>query len=196
VLTAAMSLMAASCAATHPMQEAEAPTVRWLKPSETGPHGLARLAPGAQARSLTTLPDGTRTYVLILSQGDEVLTALADFAKAHRVGNAHFSAIGAVRDPEVGWFDPSRKQYKGMSLHEQMEVLTLSGDIALGAGDQPIVHAHIALARSEGQAWGGHLLQATTSPTVELYITTYPEALHKRLDPTTGLQLIDPSIGP
>jgi uncharacterized protein len=162
----------ASCGATPRPPEAEAPVVRWLAPSETGPHGSA---PGAQARLLTTQADGTKT-------------------KAHQIVNAHFVAIGAVRDPEVGWFDPARKQYKGMTLPEQMEVLTLAGDIALGTGDQPVAHAHVALGRSDGRAWGGHLLQATASPTLELYVTTYPEALRKRLDPATDLQLIDPSL--
>jgi len=180
-----------SCAAQRP-PDAIPPTIRWLKPSETAPHGQA---PSAQLRLLTTTPDGAKTYALILSQGDEVLSALQTFANEQHVVSAHFSAIGAVRDPEVGWFDPARKQYKGMSLHEQMEVLTLSGDIALGVDGKPVVHTHVALGRSDGQSWGGHLLAATASPTLELYVTTYPEAIHKRFDPATDLQLIDLSLG-
>jgi hypothetical protein len=170
----------------------DTPNVRWLTPSETAPHGQA---PGAQVRLVGTQPNGTKTYLLVLSQGDEVVSALATFAKDHEVVNARFSAIGAVRDPEFAWFDPSRKQYKAMSLHEQMEVLTLSGDIALGVNGQPLVHAHVTLAGSDGRAWGGHLLQATASPTLELYATTYPEPLHKQLDPATDLQLMVPSFG-
>ena len=186
-----LAMVSLSCAAQG-TADPDAPVVRWLRPSETAPHGQA---PGAQVRLLTSQPDGTKTYVLVLSQGDEVSTALAAFASDQQVVNAHFSAIGAVRDPEVAWFDESRKQYKAMSLHEQMEVLTLSGDITLGADGQPVVHAHVALGRSDGHAWGGHLLAATASPTLELYLTTHPEALHKRLDPATDLQLIDPSLG-
>ena len=96
----------------------------------------------------------------------------------------------------MAWFDGTRKLYKAMSLREQMEVLTLSGDIALGADGQPVVHTHVVLGRSDGEAWGGHLIEATTSPTLELYATTYPEPLHKRLDPATDLLLIDPSLDP
>jgi uncharacterized protein len=172
--------------------EGGAPVVRWIKPSETTPRGKA---PGARVRLLTTRPDGTRTHVIVLSPGDELWTALAIFAKTHKVVSAQFSAIGAVRDPEVAWFDPDRKEYKGMTLREQMEVLMFSGDIAVGANGQPVVHAHIVLGRSDGSTWGGHLLHATASPTLELYITTYPGAVHKRLDPATGLQLIDLSLG-
>ncbi len=186
---AVLALGCLSCADPSPAGPA-APVVRWLKPSETASQGSA---PGAKVRLLTTQSDGTKAYVLVLSQGDQVQAAIVAFAKDHHVVSAHFSAIGAVRDPEVGWFDPSRKQYKAMSLHEQMEILTLSGDIALGADGPPVVHTHLVLARSDGGAWGGHLIEATASPTIELYVTTYPEPLYKRLDPATDLQLIDPS---
>jgi NADPH:quinone reductase-like Zn-dependent oxidoreductase len=43
-------------------------------------------------------------------------------------------------------------------------------------------------------AWGGHLIEATTSPTLEVYATSYTEPLYKRLDPATDLLLIDPSL--
>ena len=187
---AVLAFASLSCAA-HSEPGPSAPVVRWLKPSETASQGRA---PGAKVRLLTTQSDGTRTYVLVLYQGDQVQAAIAAFANDHHVVDAHFSAIGAVRDPEVAWFDESRKQFKAMSLHEQMEVLTLSGDITLGVDGQPVVHTHLVLARSDGQSWGGHLIEATASPTIELYVTTYPEPLRKRLDPATGLQLIDPSF--
>lgn len=80
-----------------------------------------------------------------------------------------------------------------MSLGEQMEVLTLSGDVALAEKGQPIVHAQVVLGRSNGGAWGGHLLRATVSPTLEVYVTTYPQPLQKRLDPETGLPIMAPS---
>ena len=185
-----LAVACSSCAAPLPLGP-PAPVVRWLKPSETAPHGAA---PGAETRLLATHSDGTKTYAVVLAQGDQVQAALATFAKDQHVVDAHFSAIGAVRDPEVAWFDESRKQYKAMALHEQMEVLTLSGDIAVGVDGKPVVHTHLVLARSDGEAWGGHLIEATVSPTLELFVTTYPEPLHKRLDPATDLQLIDPSL--
>jgi uncharacterized protein len=130
----------------------------------------------------------------MLADGDDVQAAIAAFASDYHVVDAHFSAIGAVRDPEVAWFDKSRKAYKAMSLHEQTEVLTLAGDVALRADGRPIVHTHVVLGRSDGAAWGGHLIEATTSPTLELYVTTYATPLHKRLDPATDVLLIDPSL--
>ncbi|MDB4933313.1 MAG: hypothetical protein JWP87_285 [Labilithrix sp.] len=187
----ALLALLAGCGRSRSTDSGEEPAERWLTPAQVGPHGEA---PGAKLRVVSTSADGARTFVLVLSEGDEVLTALTDFARNQKVVNAHFVAIGGVRDPEVGWFDRKRSEFKAMSLTEQMEVLTLSGDIALAEDNAPVVHAHLALGRSNGNAWGGHLIHAVTSPTLELYVTAFPQPLYKRDDPHTGLQLIDPSV--
>jgi hypothetical protein len=188
-----VAMLPAAC--TSPESKADsapATSVRWVPPAEATPHGEA---PHAQARLLKAEPTGLRFYALVLQDGDEVVTALSDFAHEEHVVSAHFVAIGAVRDPEVAWFDPAHKQYKGITRHEQMEVLTLSGDIALAENGEPVVHAHMVLGASDGMAWGGHVLGAIASPTLEIYVTCFPDPLHKKLDAQTGLQLIDPTIG-
>ncbi len=170
---------------------ADAPAVRWVAPADAKPAGRA---PGAKSKLLATHPDGERSWALILSVGDDVPPALADFARANHVVSAHFSGIGAVRDAEVAWFDPARKQYRAMARAEQMEVIGLLGDIALGVDGAPVVHTHVTLARQDGSAWGGHLLRATVWPTLELFVTTFAQPLRKRANGDTGLELIDPSV--
>jgi uncharacterized protein len=41
---------------------------------------------------------------------------------------------------------------------------------------------------------GGHLIEAVTFPTVELFMTVFPVALDKELDPDTDLKLFHPEI--
>jgi predicted DNA-binding protein with PD1-like motif len=186
---AVLSMLAPACATTG----TGSPTLQvgWVAPSQAGPRGEA---PGAQSRLIGAEPDGVKFYVLVLREGDEVATGLARFAHDQAITNAHFVAIGAVRAPQVAWFDVSRGEYRSIARQDQLEVLTLSGDIALGTDGQPVVHAHMVLGGRDGSAWGGHLLSATVSPTLEVYVTSFPTPLHKRLDPATKLQLIDPSI--
>jgi predicted DNA-binding protein with PD1-like motif len=182
-------MVAPACATTGTASPAL--QVGWVAPAQTAPRGEA---PGAQSRLIGAQPDGVKFYVLVLHEGDEVATGLARFAREQAIANAHFVAIGAVRAPQVAWFDPSRGEYRSIARQDQMEVLTLSGDVALGTDGQPVVHAHVVLGDHDGSAWGGHLLSATVSPTLEVYVTSFPTPLHKRLDPATKLQLIDPSI--
>ncbi len=76
-----------------------------------------------------------------------------------------------------------------MALDEQVELLSLIGDVALKDG-QPQVHAQVVVGRSDGTAHGGHLLEARVRPTCELILTESPAHLQKQLDPETGLALI------
>jgi len=40
----------------------------------------------------------------------------------------------------VSFFDPSKKDYKRIAMREQMEVLSLGGDVTI-EGDVPKIHA-------------------------------------------------------
>jgi hypothetical protein len=135
---------------------------------------------------------GQKTFALVFDKGDEVVAGLTAFARAQKVGAAHFTAIGAFSEVTLGYFDRGLKDYKKMPLKEQVEVLSLIGDIALD-GEAPKVHAHVVVGLSDGAARGGHLLEGRVWPTLEVILVESPRFLRKRHDPETGLALIDPA---
>jgi predicted DNA-binding protein with PD1-like motif len=141
------------------------------------------------------LLDGSpsKTWALVFELGDEVMAELEGFARAEGLDGAHFTAIGAFSDATLGYFDWERKEYLENPVAEQVEVLTLAGDVAENDGE-PAVHAHVVLGRSDGSAVGGHLLRARVRPTLELILTETPAHLRKRHDVASGLALIDPSL--
>ena len=79
------------------------------------------------------------------------------FAKREHLSAASFTGIGAFSDVKLGFFDRVRKDYEPIPIAEQVEVLTLAGDIAMKDGE-PQVHAHVVVGKADGTAWGGHLL--------------------------------------
>ncbi|MET3493352.1 PPC domain-containing DNA-binding protein [Variovorax boronicumulans] len=131
-----------------------------------------------------------RTIALVFEKGDEVVPILEQFAKEHALSASRFSAIGALQTAVLGYFDWERKDYDRIAVDEQVEVLSLNGDIALD-GDQPTVHAHVVLGRRDGSTVGGHLLQATVRPTLEVLLIESPGYLRKTCNRETGLALID-----
>lgn len=138
------------------------------------------------------LGDGPqKTFALIFAKGDEVVRETTTFARREGVTAAHFTAIGAFADAVLGYFDPGRRDYRRIPVQEQVEVLTLAGDIAVKDGE-PRVHAHVVLGRADGSTRGGHLLEAHVWPTLELVLTESAAELRRRSDPETGLALIDP----
>jgi predicted DNA-binding protein with PD1-like motif len=136
---------------------------------------------------------GQKTFALVFDKGDEVVAELTAFAKAERVGAAHFTAIGAFSEVTLGYFQRDRKDYKRMIVAEQVEVLSLLGDIALDPTGEAKVHAHVVVGLSDGQTRGGHLLAARVWPTLEVILVESPAFLRKRHDPDSGLALIDPA---
>ena len=135
--------------------------------------------------------DGLRTYALVLQTGDEAAKALADFAATNRLGGSHFTAIGAFSRAVVAYFDWTSKQYQHIRIDEQVEVLSLVGDVSL-ENSEPKVHAHVVVGKSDGSAHGGHLIAGHVRPTLEIVITESPRHLRRRFDPASGLALIDP----
>jgi predicted DNA-binding protein with PD1-like motif len=146
-----------------------------------------------KSRVLERTDQGT-TFVLVFEKGDEVIAGLTAFAKQQRLSAAHFSAIGAFSGATLGFFDRARRDYRKIPLGEQVEVLSLLGDIALD-GAEPKVHAHVVVGKADGTAHGGHLLDGHVWPTLELVLTESVEHLRKRIDQETGLALIDPDAG-
>ena len=138
------------------------------------------------------LSDGDiKTYLLVFHTGQEVMKGLLAFARKHKLVAGHLTGIGAVSDAVIGYFDPQTKTYLRHHEKGQAEVLSLTGNLALYE-NQPFFHVHVALGERDGSARGGHLFEMTVRPTVELVLTTYPRPVRRKIDPETGLPLLDP----
>jgi hypothetical protein len=120
------------------------------------------------------------------------MAALAAFAGEHQLRATQFTAIGAFSRVVVAYFDWTTKQYRNISIAEQVEVLSLVGDITLESG-KPKVHAHVVVGKADATAHGGHLVEGLVRPTLEVLMTETPAHLRRRFDPQSGLALIDPA---
>lgn len=134
--------------------------------------------------------ESPKTFILIFETGDELAEGLLRFAEDQRLSAASFTAVGALSSVRLGWFSWETKQYEpSVTVDEQVELLSLIGDIALRGGE-PVVHAHAVIGKKDGTAHGGHLLRALIRPTCELVLTESPAHLQKFVDPESGVALI------
>ena len=134
--------------------------------------------------------DGLRTFVVVMDKGDEAFAELTAFAADQNVKAASLTWVGAAHAVTLGYFDRDVSDYAYTDFNEQLEVLSLVGDIAMSE-DQPAVHAHISLGRRDSSVIGGHLKKLIVWPTLEVVVTEVPGHLAKKRDPETGLALID-----
>ena len=131
-----------------------------------------------------------KTYALIFDKDDEVIAGLTSFAKQQSLGASHFTAIGAFSDLTLGYFNRDKKDYDKIPVKEQVEALSVMGDIALNKGE-PKIHAHVVVGKRDGSTLGGHLVQAHVWPTLEVVLTESPRHLRRKTDEETGLALIE-----
>ena len=156
---------------------------------QDGPRRGRRRLGTMKAKQLT--PGPPSTHALIFERGDEAMEGLRAFTREQGITAAHLTGIGAFSDVTLGYFDWESKEYERIQLDEQVEVVTLAGDVAL-KDDEPDVHAHVVVAKRDGTAHGGHLIEAHVRPTLEVVVEEAPAHLRKRTDPESGLALIDP----
>ena len=135
--------------------------------------------------------EGLRTFALVLATGDEAMAALIALATERQLKATQFTAIGAFSRVVVAYFDWTSKEYRQIPIAEQVEVLSLVGDISVEDG-KPKVHAHVVVGKADASAHGGHLIEGHVRPTLEIVLTEAPRHLQRRHDPVSGLALIDP----
>ncbi len=136
--------------------------------------------------------DGKRSFVVVFDAGEEVADGLLGFARDRKLRGAHFTAIGALQDVTLGFWDGAAREYRRIPVQEQVEVLSLSGNIARAPEGGPKVHAHVVVGKADGTAHGGHLLEGHVYPTLEAILIETAEQLRRRFDPRIGLALLDP----
>ena len=129
------------------------------------------------------------TYVLVLDKGDEAVSSIEGFARENGIAAAQLTGIGACSGAVLGFFDWETKDYRKIPVTEQVEVVSLLGDIALGSDGKPALHLHVVVSRADGIAgWpsAGSACPADTG----VVLTKSPRHLHKRKDAESGLALI------
>ena len=136
------------------------------------------------------LTDTPRTFALIFDKDDDVTKSLLEFAKQHQLKATYFAGIGAFSDLTLGFFERDRKDYKRIEVNEQVEVMSLVGNIATDERGEYKLHAHVVIGKADGTAHGGHLMQARVWPTLELFMTETAGELIRRVDEETNLPLI------
>ncbi|MGH9962961.1 MAG: PPC domain-containing DNA-binding protein, partial [Pyrinomonadaceae bacterium] len=123
-----------------------------------------------------------KTFALVFDDGDEVVSSLTHFARERQLNASDFSGIGACARVTLGLFELERKDYKRIHIDEQVEVMSVLGNITLNEKGEPKVHGHMVVGKSDGVAYGGHLFEAHVRPTLELFLVEHPLQLQRKMN--------------
>ena len=107
--------------------------------------------------------------VLRLDPGEEVKEAIERFCSQNGVRGGALTALGAVKDPELGCFDPTEQIYHKQVLPGFWEVGAVVGNISM-LEEKPFAHLHATISGPSLEALTGHLFKAIVSVTLEAFI--------------------------
>ncbi len=124
------------------------------------------LAPGMQVKEFAS---SARTFEVTMRKGDEVASGLTEFAEKHKLTGAHLTGIGALNHVVLGWYDPDQRAYKTNVIDQEVELVSLTGNIVLENG-KPFVHEHCVIALKDGTTRGGHLIEAKVAVELQVFI--------------------------
>jgi hypothetical protein len=160
----------------------------YISPTRSVPTGKA---PAMKVKLVKDTPE-EKVYAVIFSKGDEAMSGLTDFAIQNHIDDAHFTGIGAVNGATLAWLDPAARIYHRIPVTQQVEVLSLVGDMTTFNG-KPIVHMHAVLGRPDGTTIGGHVFELDVNPTLEVIVTVNSVPLKRKPDNASGMKVIDPT---
>jgi predicted DNA-binding protein with PD1-like motif len=133
------------------------------------------------SRILDGRKDQQRTHLVFFDPGEECVQGLADYVASNGIDAASFSAIGGFERTHLGFFNLETRGFDEIAFHEeQVEVLSLTGDILPNDDQVLTVHGHVVVGRRDGTTAGGHLLTGIIQP---ILIVTLVELLAHELHP-------------
>jgi len=130
-------------------------------------------------------------YLIRLERGERLGAAIEQFLAATSLDGAWLSGLGAASDVELGFYHLSSKAYKWRTFGNMMEVVSLTGNVALDGSGKAVHHLHGVFADDEYGSVGGHVKDFVAGGTVEIFVHRLYKPLQRKLDEVTGLQLLD-----
>jgi predicted DNA-binding protein with PD1-like motif len=129
-------------------------------------------------------------FLVRLETGEEIVETIAEFARALSIDAAEVSGIGSAYEVVLGYFDRQARAYERHPVGEEVEIVSLLGNVSLKEG-RPFPHVHVTVSGRDYHARAGHLFEGRTAATCELVVRPLPGYAQRTRDEATGLFLLD-----
>ena len=139
--------------------------------------------------------DKYRAY-MTLAKGDNINKTFESFAEVKGVGSAWLNGIGALENPEIGYYSLEDKSYHRKTFKGEYELTSLIGNITLKEG-KPFSHTHITFSDTEFRVFGGHLFNANITAAGEFIMQFGSDEINREMNAGIGLPLwcLEESLG-
>ena len=133
------------------------------------------------------IKDENKIY-LSIDRGEKVNASLLEVCEQNRVEFGWINGIGAVENPELGYYDVKSKEYIKKTFEGDFEIVSLIGNMSFKDGNR-FIHTHTLLTNKEFNAYGGHLFETRISAAGEFIITLGKIRIDREYNKDIGLAL-------
>jgi predicted DNA-binding protein with PD1-like motif len=129
-------------------------------------------------------------YLVRLEKGEKVIESLTNFLVENNIASGVLRGLGAINRAELTYYSLKDKQYHSKTYDGEFEVISISANIAQ-VDEAPFIHMHITLSDTSFNVFGGHLIEATVGPTLEIFIEPFKGCINRKYNEDIGLKLLD-----
>jgi len=132
--------------------------------------------------------DASKELIVRLKHDADLVQSIAELARSKGIKAGSFTAIGALKRGELGYYDQRSHEYRKIRIDSPYELVSCVGNVSLKGGE-PFIHAHVVLSDEKGNTRAGHLLEGTVfAAEVHLRQLEGPK-LERKYDEVTELML-------
>jgi predicted DNA-binding protein with PD1-like motif len=129
-----------------------------------------------------------RNFLVRVEHDSDFLDFLTGVAQEQGIATATFTAVGALKQAKLGFYDQEKHVYVESALAGPQEIASCTGNISIKNG-APFAHAHAVLADQAGAVRAGHLLAGRVFAAEIHLIELVGEKVERKSDAVTGLSL-------
>ena len=124
--------------------------------------------------------------MLRIDKGEYINKTILDVASFYNLKFGWINGLGAIMDPELGYYDLKNKEYIKKTIIGEFELTSLVGNLTLKEGDL-FVHSHITFSDINFNAYGGHLFDCKIAVAGEFVVFRSPTEINRIYDDEIGL---------
>lgn len=129
-------------------------------------------------------------YTLNFDPGEEVVSGLIRFAKEENIKAGHLTGLGAASKVVLAYYNLKTKKYENKEFIEDVEIVSLIGNIAVKGDGEKVIHVHGVFGRRDFSVFGGHVVSLIVSGAGEVHFTAFPGSVNRVYSEDTGLNLM------
>jgi predicted DNA-binding protein with PD1-like motif len=127
-------------------------------------------------------------WIVRFAHGEDIVGGMLGYARAQKIGGAWVNMLGAIEDPELGYYHLDSKSYTRRVFPGDWEITAIVGNLGW-LGETPVLHAHATIGGPDFTTRGGHLFAGRAGATCEVFVRDLGTKLERARDESIGLAL-------